>query len=97
MNNSTSTSGTSTPVLSISTISINSTLSIRDINNSTISIRDIDNSTLTIRDINNSTVSHNRDIKNINNFILNLHSGLKFHILSIPTTSYQLAQHSGLP
>ncbi|GFN93709.1 hypothetical protein PoB_002021500 [Plakobranchus ocellatus] len=72
----------------------NSTLSIRDIDNNTISIRDIDNSTLTTRDINNSTVSHNRDIKNINNVILNLHSVLKFHILSIPPTSYQLAQHS---
>ncbi|GFO16534.1 hypothetical protein PoB_004303900 [Plakobranchus ocellatus] len=51
MNNSTSTSGTSTPVLSISTISTNTTLSIRDINTSILYIRDINNSSLSIRDI----------------------------------------------
>ncbi|GFO34498.1 hypothetical protein PoB_006100300 [Plakobranchus ocellatus] len=75
----------------------NSSLSIRDINTGTLSTRSINNSTLSIRNVNNSTVSHNRDIKNINQVILNLHSVLKFHILSIPPTSYQLAQHSGLP
>ncbi|GFO16874.1 hypothetical protein PoB_004337900 [Plakobranchus ocellatus] len=82
-----STSGTSTPALSTSAISTNSTLSIRDINTSI----------LFTRDINNSSLSINRDIKNINYVFLNLHSVLKFHILSIPSTSYQLAQRSDLP
>ncbi|GFN94780.1 tripartite motif-containing 35 [Plakobranchus ocellatus] len=65
----------------------NSTFSIRDINTSTLSIRDTNNSTLSIRDINNSTVSQNRDIKNINHVTLNLHSALKCHILSNPSST----------
>ncbi|GFN92298.1 hypothetical protein PoB_001880400 [Plakobranchus ocellatus] len=90
MNNSTSTSGTSTPVLSISTISTNSTLSIRDINTSilyirdtnnsslSLSIRDINNSTLSIRDIDNSTMSI-RDIDNSTLTIRDINNSTVFH------------------